>query len=161
MSEAKKTGASPDPRTAEVLRALERARGMVASPDALLRPLAADGHSPQDVLETLATRVRFLETALATACEKLSDCQRTQDRAVQGLRESMQDLKHQADVLGGWYAWGGRRVTTWGAILALLAVGAVALSWRTYAVAISTHSVLEQILENQTRAQATKSGKRR
>jgi hypothetical protein len=167
MSEPEKASTNPDSRTAEVLRALQRARGMVATgasrtPEIVPRAWPADGgHASQEVLETLASSVRFLETALVTASEKLSDFQRSQDRAVQELRGSVRDLEQQADVLAGWYAWGVRRVTTWGAILALLVVGAVALSWRTHAVAGSTHAVLEQILENQARAQAAKSGKRR
>jgi hypothetical protein len=175
MSGPEEASTNPDPRTAEVLRALQRARGMVANggpqvsvpgasrtPETLPRGLPANGgHSSQDVLESLASSVRFLETALVNAGEKLSDFQRSQDRAVQELRASVQDLKHQADVLAGWYTWGARRVTTWGAILALLVAGAVALSWRTHAVAVNTHTVLQQILENQARTQAAKSGRRR
>jgi hypothetical protein len=167
MSGPEKAGTNLDPRTADVLRALERARGMVATgasraPGIVTRAWPADGgHPSQEVLETLASSVRFLETALVTASEKLNDFQRSQDRAVQELRGSVRDLEQQADVLARWCSWGVRRVTTWGAVLALLAVGAVALSWRTHAVAASTHAVLEQILENQARAQAAKSGKRR
>ncbi len=113
------------------------------------------------MVERLASSVRFLETALVAATENLTAFQRGQDRTVRELRESVQDLKHQADVLAGWHAWGARRVTAWGAILALLVAGAVALSWRTNAVVLTTHAILEQILENQARAQAAKSGKRR
>jgi len=80
---------------------------------------------------------------------------------VRELRESVQGLKHQADALAGWYAWGARRVAEWCVILGLLVAAAVALSWRTHAVALGTHAVLEQILESQARAQAARSGKRR
>jgi hypothetical protein len=167
MSGPEKASTNLDSGTADVLRALQRARGMVATgasraPETVPRAWPADGGPPsQEVLETLASSVRFLETALVTASQKLSDFQRSQDRAVQELRGSVQDLKRQADVLGGGCAWGARRVATWGTILALLVAGGVALSWRTHAVAASTHAVLEQILENQARAQAAKSGKRR
>jgi hypothetical protein len=167
MSGPEKPGTSLDPRTADVLRALERARGMVATgasraPETVPRAGSADGgHPSQEVLETLASSVRFLETALVTASEKLGDFQRSQDRALQELRGSVRNVEQQADVMAGWCSWGVRRVTTWGAILALLAAGAIALPWRTHAVAASTHAVLEQILENQARGQAAKSGKRR
>ena len=91
MSEPENTSMNPDPRTAEVLRALQRARGMVASgrplisvpgasrtPETLPRASPANGgHASQEVLESLASSVRFLETALVTAGEKLSDPSRS------------------------------------------------------------------------------------
>jgi hypothetical protein len=158
MSETETANTSPDPRTAEVLRALQRAKGMVANAGPLsLAPVAArspelpplrevpsnGGRTSQDVVESLASSVRFLETALVTATEKLTDFHRSQDRAVRELRESMQGLKHQTDALAGRHARGARRVAAWGAILGLLVAAAVALSWRTHAVARSTHTVLE------------------
>jgi hypothetical protein len=176
MGETETASTSPDPRTAEVLRALQRARGMVANAGSLssapvaarspelppLREVASNGgRTSQDVVESLASSVRFLETALVNATDKLADFQRSQERAVRELRESVQGLKHQADVLAGWYVWGARRVAAWGVILALLVAAAAALSWRARAVVLSTHAVLEQILENQARAQAAKSGRRR
>lgn len=167
---------SPDPRAAEVLRALQRARGMVVNAAPLnSAPVAArspelpplrevpsnGGRASQDVVERLASSVRFLETALVAATERLTDLQRSQDRTVRELHESVQGFKHQADVLAGWHAWGTRRVAAWGVILGLLVGAVVALSWRTRVVALSTHAVLEQILENQARAQAAKTEKRR
>jgi hypothetical protein len=44
---------------------------------------------------------------------------------------------------------------------ALALAAGLALAWRAHALAQSTHDVLQQILENQTKAQAGKSGKRR
>lgn len=176
MSESESANASPDPRTAEVLRALQRARGMVANAGHLdsapaaarspeLPPLrevpSNGGGASQDVVERLASSARFLETALVAATQKLTDFQRSQDRSVRELHEAVQGSKRQAAVLAGWHAWGTRRVAAWGVILGLLVSAAVALSWRTHAVALSTHAVLAQILENQARAQAAKSGKRR
>jgi hypothetical protein len=46
-------------------------------------------------------------------------------------------------------------------LLALLFAAGVALAWRAHALAQSTHDVLNQILENQTKAQAPKGPKRR
>jgi len=172
MSEPEKANTSPDPRTAEVLRALQRARGMVASAprssdlSPLRELLSNEGRASQDVTERLASSVRFLETALVTATEKLADFQRSQDRTLRELHEAVQTLKHEADVLAGWHAWGTRRVAAWGLILGVVVGAAVALSWRTHAVALRTHAVLEQILENQVQAakiqaQAVKGGRRR
>ena len=167
MSEPESANASPDPRTTEVLRALQRARGMVAnaarSPDLPpLREVSSNGGgASQDVVERLASGVRFLETALVAATQKLTDFQRNQDRSVCELHEAVQDLKRQAAVLAGWHAWGARRVAAWGVVVGLLVGALVGLSWRTHVVALSTHAVLEQILENQARAQAAKSERRR
>jgi hypothetical protein len=175
MSETETANTSPDPRTAEVLRALQRARGMVANAGPLssapvaarspelppLREVPSNGSRASQDLKSLASSVRFLETALVTATQKVTDFHRSQDRAVRELRESMQGLKHQTDALAGRHARGARRVAAWGAILGLLVAAAVALSWRTHAVALSTHAVLEQILENQAQAQAARSGRRR
>jgi len=167
MRENETANKRPDPRTTEVLRALQRARGMVADAarSSELPPLREvttnGGRASQDGVERLASSVRFLEAALVAATEKLTDFQRSQDRTVRELHEAVQGLKHQADVLAGWHAWGTRRVTAWGVVLGLLVGAGVALSWRTHVIALSTHAVLEQILENQARAQATKSEKRR
>jgi hypothetical protein len=101
MSETEATNTSPDPRTAEVLRALQRARGMVANaePHPLRGVTSNGGPAAQDVAESLVSSARFLENALVNATEKLTELQRGQDRAVRELRESVQGLKHQADVL--------------------------------------------------------------
>jgi hypothetical protein len=163
MREGETANKGPDPRTAEVLRALQRARGMVANAGLHpLREVPSNGGRPsQDLVERLASSARFLEAALVASTDKLTDLQRSQDRTVRELHEAVQRLNHQADVLAGWHAWGTRRVATWGVILGLLVGAVFALSWRTHVVALSTHAVLEQILENQARAQATKSEKRR
>ncbi len=176
MGEPEATNMNPDPRTAEVLRALQRARGTMANagqvssarvaagslePHPLRGVPSNGGTAAQDVPESLVSSARFLENALVSATEKLTELQRGHDRAVRELRDSVQGLKCQADILASRHAWGVRRVSAWGIILGLLVAAAVALSWRTYTVALSTHAVLEQILENQARAQATKSGRRR
>ncbi|HUL79786.1 MAG TPA: hypothetical protein VL691_21145 [Vicinamibacteria bacterium] len=109
----------------------------------------------------MSATARILERALATAIERQADCQRSQDRAVRELRQSTQGLKHRADILADWYAWAVRRVATWGLLLGLLSGAAAALAWRANKIAASTHAILEQILDNQARAQAVKSGKRR
>jgi hypothetical protein len=113
------------------------------------------------LVQTLSATARILERTLVTTTEKLADFQRSQDRAVWELRESGQALKQQADVLADWYSWAVRRVAAWGLILGFLVAAAVALAWRTNTIAASTHAILEQILDNQARAKAVKSGRRR
>jgi hypothetical protein len=46
-------------------------------------------------------------------------------------------------------------------VLALVLAAGIALAWRAHALAQSTHDILQQILENQTKAQAAKAAKRR
>ena len=53
------------------------------------------------------------------------------------------------------------RVAAWAVVLALALAAGFALAWRAHVLAQSTHDVLQQILENQAKAQAAKSGKRR
>jgi hypothetical protein len=176
MSESESAHSSPDPRTAEVLRALQRARGMMpnaGSPSSAPGPerspelpppreeLSNAGPAAQELVESMSATARILERALVAATEKQADVQRGQDRAVWELRQSTQGLKHQADVLADWYAWAVRRVATWGLLLGLLVGAAATLAWRANTIAASTHAILEQILDNQARAQAAKSGKRR
>lgn len=67
----------------------------------------------------------------------------------------------QADVLATWRAWCARQAVTWGMVLAVVLVAGIVLAWRAHALSQSTHDILEQILENQTKAQATKAAKRR
>jgi hypothetical protein len=52
-------------------------------------------------------------------------------------------------------------VAAWAVVLTLSIAAGVALAWRAHALAQSTHDILQQILENQTGAQAAKGGKRR
>jgi uncharacterized protein YoxC len=174
MSETDTSNPSLDPRTAEVLRVVQRAKGMVANADPASSPpdserssaLPRGVHSTgapadQEAAQNLLLSWRALETALVTATKMLSDGQRSQDRTVQELRGSVQGLKQQADALAGRRARSVAHVAAWGVLLAILITAVAALSWRTQAVASSTHAILEQILDNQARAQAAKSGKRR
>jgi hypothetical protein len=46
-------------------------------------------------------------------------------------------------------------------VVALALAAGVLPAWGAHALAQNTHDVLQQILENQTKAQAAKSGKRR
>jgi hypothetical protein len=135
----------------------ERSRELLA----LCEERSNAGPAAQGLVETMSATARLLERALVTATEKQVDFQRSQDRAIWELRESVQGLKHQADILADSYAWAVRRVAAWGLILGLLVAAAVALAWRATTIAASTHAILEQILDNQARAQAVKSGKRR
>jgi hypothetical protein len=180
MSEDDKLGeaaARLDPRTAEVLRFLDRAKGSIAktevptaSPSAtnLARELRAlhEGLSQttpniEATAQSLDSTARVLERVVAVAGERLADFRRGQDGAVSELRVSVDKLIRQADVFASWRAWWMRQVATLGMVLALVLAAAIALAWRAHALAQSTHDILQQILENQTKAQAAKGGKRR
>jgi hypothetical protein len=111
--------------------------------------------------QSLDSTARVRERAVAVAGERLAEFQRGQDGAVRELRVSVDRLVRQADALAAWRAWWTRQVATWAVVLALVLGAGIALAWRAYAVAQSTHEILQQILDNQTKAQATKGGKRR
>jgi hypothetical protein len=145
--------ASLDPRAAEVLRLLDRVKGTIAKrqPDLTTEAIA----------ESLDSTARVLERVVAVAGERLADLQRGQDGAVRELRVSVERLGRQADVLAAWRSWWTKQTAAWAVVLALALAAGVALAWRSHALAQSTHDVLQQILENQTKAQAAKSGKRR
>jgi hypothetical protein len=144
---------SLDPRAAEVLRFLDRAKGTIAKrqPDLTVEAIA----------ERLDSTARVLEHLAAVAGERLADLQRGQDGAVRELRVSVDRLRRQADVLTAWRSWWTKQTAAWAVVLALVLAAGLALAWRAHALAQSTHDVLQQILENQTKAQAAKSGKRR
>ena len=166
-----------DPRTAEVLRSLDRAKGTIArmevptagpSVENLARELRAlrEGLSQttpniEATTQRMDSTARALERVVAVAGERLTDFQRGRDGAVSELRVSVDRLIRQADALAAWRAWWTRQVATWAVVLALVLAAGIALAWRAHAVAQSTHDILQQILENQTKAQAAKSGKRR
>ncbi len=172
MSETESTNAIPDPRTAEVLRVVQRAKGTVSAelaptfrpPDlaVMLREALSNRNAGlQEGVESLASTVRGLEGVLVTSAEKAAEFQRGQERSLRELRDSVQGLKRQVDVVAGRQGWWARLVVAGGLILGLLFGGVITLCWRTRAVALDTHAVLVQILDNQARLQAAKSGKRR
>jgi hypothetical protein len=144
---------SLDPRAAEVLRFLDRAKGTIAKrpPDLPIEAIA----------ESLDSTARVLERVVAVAGERLADLQRGQDGAVRELRVSVDRLGRQADVFTAWRNWWTKQAAAWAVVLALALAAGLALAWRAHALAQSTHDVLQQILENQTKAEAAKSGKRR
>jgi hypothetical protein len=167
----------PDERTAEVLRALHRAKGTIAEPDVLTSPrsmemLGWDLRSLRDWLSKtspiveeaarrLATTAAVFERAVLVPSEKLDDFQRSHDGAVRELREAVHALKRQADALAAWRAWWTRHVIAFCLAIAVLLGGGIGLAWKAHTLAMSTHEILAQILENQERAQAVKAGKRR
>jgi len=156
MSEDEKAEAaapSLDPRTAEVLRFLDRAKGTIAK--------ARPNLTIEATAESLDSTARVLERVVSVAGERLVDFQRGHDGAVRELRVSVDRLIRQADVLASWRAWWMRQVATWVMVLALVLAGGIALAWRAHALAQSTHDILQQIPENQTKAQAAKAAKRR
>lgn len=180
MSEDQKAeGAAPslDPRIAEVLRSLDRAKGTIARMEvpsssasavnlarelgALREGLSQTTPNTEATAQSLDSTARVLERVVTMAGERLADFQRGQDRAVRELRVSVDRLVRQADVLGAWRSWWTRQMATWAVVLALILGAGIALAWRAYAIAQGTHEILQQILENQTKAQAAKGGKPR
>lgn len=156
MSEDQKAEAvrpSLDPRAAEVLRFLDRAKGTIAK--------GQPGLTIEATAESLDSTARALERVVAVAGERLADLQRGQDGAVRELRMSVDRLGRQADVLAAWRSWWTKQTAAWVVVLALALAAGLALAWRAHALSQNTHDVLQQILENQTKAQAAKSGKRR
>ena len=167
----------PDARTAEVLRALHRAKGTMMGTDVPasspstetlaweLRVLGELLSTTSPIVEEaalrLATTAAILERAVLVPSEKLEDFQRSHDAAVRELREAMHALKRQADALAAWRAWWARHVATFSLTVALLLAGGIGLAWKAHTLAKSTHDILAQILANQESAQAAKAGKRR
>jgi len=167
----------PDARTAEVLRALHRAKGTIVGPDvptgspstetlawelrALREWLSKTAPVIDEAARRLASYPTVFDRAVVVPSEKLADLQRSQDGVVRELREAVHALKRQADALSVWRAWWTRHVAAFCLIIALLLVGGIGLAWRAHTLAKSTHAILAQILENQERAQTAKEGKRR
>jgi hypothetical protein len=174
---ADETAATLDPRTAEVLRCLDRAKGTIAkvevpmgsasaaNPEHGLRALRQAPSEATRNLEATAqsldSAARVLEHVAVIASQRLADFQRGQDGAIRELRDSVHALVRQVAVLDAWRSWLTRQLATWALLLALLVGAGVALAWRAHALAHNTHDILNQILENQTRAQAAKGPKRR
>jgi len=144
---------SLDPRTAEVLRFLDRAKGTIAK--------TQTSPNIEATAESVESTGRVIEAVVAVAREMLTDFQRGQDRAVGDLRVSVDRLMRQAETLAAWRTWWARQVATLAVVLALVVAAGIGLAWRAHALAQSTHDILQQILENQTKAQAAKAGKRR
>ena len=117
---------SLDPRTAEVLRALHRAKGTVVRADlptsfpsaaelaydlrALREALSKTTPVTEETAQSLASSARVLERVVVVPPERLADLQRGQESAVRELRESVNGLKHQAEALAAWRAWWTRQV---------------------------------------------------
>jgi aminoglycoside phosphotransferase (APT) family kinase protein len=169
--------ARPDARTAEVLRALHRAKGTIAEPDAptsarSMETLGWELRSPREWLSKtspiveeaarrLATNAAVFERSILVPSEKLDAFQRSHDSAVRELREAVQALKRQADALAAWRAWWARHVAALCFTIALLLAGGIGFAWKAHTLAKSTHDILAQILANQESAQTAKAGKRR
>ena len=170
MSEDEKAAAaspSLDPRTTEVLRCLDRAKGTIArmevptaSPSvanlalelrALREGLSQTTPNIEASAQSLDSTARALERVVAVAGERLADFQRGRDGAVSELRVSVDRLIRQADALASWRAWWMRQVATWAVVLALALAAGIALAWRAHGLAQTTHDILQQILENQTK----------
>jgi hypothetical protein len=167
---------NPDPRTAEVLRALSRAKGTVGKTEVTVGPpsreeLVGELHGlrewlwrttplTDDTAQSLASTARVLERAVGVAGEKLADLQRHQEAIVRELHDTAQDLRRHAAELVAWRAWWTRLMATWGLVLALTLAGGLGIAWRAYRLADRTHDILEQILENQAKARVGKEAKR-
>ena len=174
---AEAAGRRPDARTAEVLRALHRAKGTIMGTDvptsspstktlawelrALRELLSKMPPVVEEAAQRRASCAGVLERAVIVSSEKLDDFQRSHDGAVRELREAVHALKRQADALAAWRAWWARHVAAFCLTIALLLVGGIGLAWKAHTLAKNTHDILAQILENQERAQVAKAGKRR
>jgi hypothetical protein len=112
---AKPAVPSLDPRAAEVLRFLDRAKGTIAKrqPDLTIEAIA----------ESLDSTARVLDRVVAVAGERLADLQRGQDGAVRELRVSVDRLGRQADVLTAWRSWWTKQTAAWAVVLALAFAG--------------------------------------
>src|SRR5258706_7401120 len=113
---------SLDPRTAEVLRSLDRAKGTIARMEvptaapsaanlarelrALREGLSQTTPNTEAAAQSLDSAARVLERVVTMAGERLADFQRGQDGAVSELRVSVDRLIRQADslvALRGWW----------------------------------------------------------
>ncbi len=168
-----------DPRTAEVLRALERARGILIDSKGLGASRLSEGAAavlvhdvrllrealskaallPGEMAERLAASTRALERSLSAPSAALTDLQRRYECLARELGESAQRQRREEDRIGAWYGWWRRRLAAWTLVLGALLVVAGALAWRAHSLAQSTHDILQQILENQAKAQSAPSGK--
>lgn len=145
----------------EVPTASPSAANLAREARALREDLSQTTPNIEATAQSLDSTARLMEGVVAVAAERLADFQRGQDRAVRELHESVDRLIRQGDVLAAWRARWKRQVATWSLVLALVFAAGIALAWRAHATALSTHDILQQILENQTKAQAAKGGKRR
>jgi hypothetical protein len=152
----------PDARTAEVLRALHRAKGTVMGTDVPTSSPSTEtlAWELRALRERLASCAGILERAVMMPSEKLDDFQRSHNAAVREVREAVHALKRQAS-LASWRAWWARHVAAFCLTIALLLAGGIGLAWKAHTLAKRTHDILAQILANQESAQAAKAGKRR
>jgi hypothetical protein len=131
-----------DPRTAEVLRALHRARGTVIETKDLgtskVSEKAAAGLQreihllrealskaallPDEMAQRLASRTRTLEQSLVMPGAALADLQRTYESVARVLGDSGQLQRQQTDRLAAWHAWWRRQVALWTLVLGVLFV---------------------------------------
>lgn len=174
---AEAAGRRPDARTAEVLRALHRAKGTIMGTDvptsspstetlawelrALRELLSKTPPVVEEAAQRLASCAGILERAVIVPSEKLDDFQRSHDAAGREVREAVHALKRQADSVASWRAWWARHVAAFCLTIALLLAGGIGLAWKAHTLAKRTHDILAQILANQESAQAAKAGKRR
>ena len=107
----------PDARTAEVLRALHRAKGTITGTDvptsspstetlawelrALREWLSKTSPIVEEAAQRLASCAGILERAVIVPSEKLDDFQRSQDGAVRELREAVHGLTASDGCPGG------------------------------------------------------------
>jgi hypothetical protein len=167
----------PDARTAEVLRALHRAKGTIVEPDpptnsrsmetlgwelrSLREWLSRTSPIVEEATRRLAATAAVFERAVLVPSEKLDTFQRSHDDAVRDLRETVHALRRQVDALAAWRAWWAKNVAAFCLVIALLLAGGIGLAWRAHTLAKSTHDILAQILENQERARTAKGEKHR
>jgi hypothetical protein len=114
---------------------------------------------PDEMAQHLASSTRDLQRSLAVPGAALADLQRTYECLARGLGDAAQRQWQQTDRLAAWHAWWRRQLAVWTLVLGALLVVVGALAWRAHSLAQSTRDILQQILENQTKAQSAPSGK--
>src|SRR5262245_61821661 len=173
---AEAAAARTDPKTAEVLRALQRARGAATNGDgpsvsrsvddamarlhddvrAIKDAVSQGTLLPEQTAQRLESSARAVERGLGVMTEKAADFQRAQDGATRTWGESVRALKQETAVLSEWQAWWTRRVSVFAVLALLLFALQAAVVWRAYSLAEDTHDALVQILENRAKAQGSK-----
>jgi hypothetical protein len=169
-----------DPKTAEVLRALQRARETTTpttrDDDEILRAMvraivqaelrvvdekvSQTTLVPDETVQRLSSSAQALEQSIGASNRNLFEFQRRQDAGMSGLDCATKDLRQEVAKLRAFESWWRRELVAWRLVLAFLFVVAGALAWRTHSVARETNETLLQILQNQAKAQSAKGAKR-
>ena len=142
------TASAADPRTAEVLRALERARGTIAQSDGPTVDLRSES-----LLEALTSEVVALR-------EERSRAASSADEITRRFADSTRSLERQAGVVAARLNQQRKQIAILSVVLLFLLLAGGPYLWDAHRLAQGTHDILQQILENQTKAQSAKGARR-